>query len=160
MPLTDEPHPRATSHQWILDYKRHRDMGLSFYDQRDLVRAYQCDKAWGCTELPACQNGGFRDRLCNCVCPLGFGGSACEKRTLPADHDTLLSNCSVVLRSQAAFTLAEIGLLYDGGSFYACDMTLVPPGCMRPLVQVNTSSLRPLRTYRNFDILVGLTGDD
>ena len=140
----------------MLDYKRQRNMGLSFYDQRDLVRAYNCEKVWGCDVQPACDNGGFRDRLCNCVCPMGYDGATCSRRTVPANADQLRSKCSVVLRSQSTFTLADIGLLHDGGTFYACDLTLVSPGCMRPLIQVNTSSLRPLRTETNMDLQVSV----
>ena len=138
----------------MLDYKRQRSMGLSFHDQRDLVWAYGCQEVWGCGGRPACENGGFRDRRCRCVCQLGFGGEMCSERTLASDEDPLTSNCSTLLRSQSSFTLAEIGLEFDGSTFYACDVTLVPPGCMRTLLQVNTSSLRPLKTETNLDYVV------
>ncbi|XP_043230778.1 uncharacterized protein LOC122386063 [Amphibalanus amphitrite] len=143
---------RNIRHQWIIDYKRQRDMGFSFYDHRDLVRAYDCERVWNCTDKEPCANGGFHDRLCKCVCPPGYGGDTCTRRTWPAEGDPLRSNCSVKLRSQSTFTLAEIGLQYDGSSFYACDLTLMPPGCMRPLILVNTSSLRPLRSRKNSDL--------
>ena len=89
------------------------------------------------------------------MCPLGLGGDSCSERTLPPDEDPLRSNCSAQLRSQASFTLADIGLRFDDkATFYACDVTLVPPGCMRTLIEVNTSSLRPLKTESNPDFKV------
>ena len=120
-------------------------MGFSFYDKRDLVRAYGCQEAWGCTGGDTCENGGFRDRHCRCVCPPGFRGEACSQR-VRTDDDRLASTCSTLLRSQATFTLAEIGLRRAKKPFYACDITVVPPGCMRTLIQVNTSSLRSLKS--------------
>ena len=44
--------------------------------------AYRC--AAGCASPPDCQNGGFVDKTCRCVCPPGVSGQHCE--TAPADY--------------------------------------------------------------------------
>ncbi|XP_037084875.1 blastula protease 10-like [Pollicipes pollicipes] len=44
--------------------------------------AYQC--ANHCTEPPACQNEGYVDKFCQCVCPEGVEGALCEN--VPDDY--------------------------------------------------------------------------
>ena len=49
--------------------------GLEFYDIQDVTDAYHC--ADHCTNPPACQNGGFVNFQCICVCPDGLTGATC-----------------------------------------------------------------------------------
>ena len=44
--------------------------------------AYRCSDH--CTSPPACQNGGFVDKTCRCVCPDGISGELCQ--TVPSDY--------------------------------------------------------------------------
>ncbi|XP_033726981.1 MAM and LDL-receptor class A domain-containing protein 1-like [Pecten maximus] len=59
-----------------LDFLANSADGLTFYDIKDITAAYQCTS--GCS-IKSCQNGGFQDHTCNCLCPDGLKGDLCEQ---------------------------------------------------------------------------------
>ncbi|XP_069106937.1 MAM and LDL-receptor class A domain-containing protein 1-like [Argopecten irradians] len=59
-----------------LDFLANSAVGLTFYDVKDITAAYQCTS--GCA-VKNCQNGGFQDHTCNCLCPPGLTGTLCDQ---------------------------------------------------------------------------------
>lgn len=53
-----------------------RKDGLTFRDRKKANFLYECDAA--CTNKPNCQNEGFVDNTCKCVCPPNTSGEKCE----------------------------------------------------------------------------------
>lgn len=51
---------------------------LSFYDSLKLNKLYKCAERCNATELK-CENGGYLNRFCECVCPKSVVGSRCHK---------------------------------------------------------------------------------
>lgn len=50
--------------------------GLEFYDIADVTKVYNC--TGHCTSVPNCQNGGFVNFQCVCLCPDSLTGPLCE----------------------------------------------------------------------------------
>ena len=50
---------------------------LSFLDSKLVNLAYQCEER--CYPRPICENEGYINHKCLCICPDGFYGSRCEK---------------------------------------------------------------------------------
>lgn len=53
-----------------------RQQGLTFRDRRKINHLYQCDAA--CDSKPLCENEGFVDQTCKCVCPPNTEGTNCQ----------------------------------------------------------------------------------
>ncbi|XP_021364299.1 uncharacterized protein LOC110457377 isoform X2 [Mizuhopecten yessoensis] len=51
---------------------------LTFYDIKDITSSYRCSEKCG-TGSPICQNGGFVDQTCGCLCPAGLDGTDCSQ---------------------------------------------------------------------------------
>ncbi|KAK6183202.1 hypothetical protein SNE40_010729 [Patella caerulea] len=49
---------------------------LSFLDIKTANKVYRCDAK--CENPPKCENAGFVNERCRCVCPLGVSGPTCE----------------------------------------------------------------------------------
>jgi len=62
----------------LLHESLRRSNGLSHRDRHIVNEMYQCDAA--CSSAPTCQNGGFVDASCTCVCPPNTSGSNCETK--------------------------------------------------------------------------------
>lgn len=139
-------------HQWVIDHKRYNGLGMSFYDKVALNGAYQCSRLVNCTSNVQCTHGGYVNANCECVCPPSRKGQTCSSSRYPSGVDALESECTVFVNNPQVFTLQDIGLTEGNFLFYACDMTVKSPACMRPMIQVNTSSLDPLRSEDNPDL--------
>ncbi|XP_033726709.1 MAM and LDL-receptor class A domain-containing protein 1-like [Pecten maximus] len=55
---------------------------LTFYDVKDITDAYGCTENCG-TDIPTCENGGFIDHSCSCLCPATLSGDDCSQ--VPTD---------------------------------------------------------------------------
>ncbi|VDH92906.1 Hypothetical predicted protein [Mytilus galloprovincialis] len=60
-----------------LNFLTEQTRNLTFYDIQDITDTYQCTK--DCSEPPVCENGGFVDFQCQCLCPEGLKGPTCTE---------------------------------------------------------------------------------
>jgi len=64
---------RNPGDEWLI-WREHYNM--THRDRHILHTMYECDRQ--CNPKPACANGGYVDKSCQCVCPHGTEGSLCE----------------------------------------------------------------------------------
>ncbi|KAF0295867.1 Blastula protease 10 [Amphibalanus amphitrite] len=75
--------------QYMLNYHFYADQLQSHYDLYVVNLVYGCDKVWedACAKngkhTPKCKNFGYVGKKCECICPVGYEGTTCEKKTGP-----------------------------------------------------------------------------
>lgn len=66
--------PKDPTKEFVLGQRDH----LSFYDLKLVHLMYQCEDKGKCGSAKTCQNDGFVNHRCSCMCPTGFRGAECE----------------------------------------------------------------------------------
>ncbi|XP_069105545.1 uncharacterized protein [Argopecten irradians] len=61
-----------------LEFLAGRSQKLTFYDIKDITEGYSCTDNCG-SNTPVCQNGGFVDHTCDCICPGDLTGNDCSE---------------------------------------------------------------------------------